>query len=276
MEFNPYEPVCVGFSGKAGSGKTETAKALIPQQTYVYSDVEKFPETMWDHYWFSAPLYEMANIKMNIEGADTESRKLYLLHNVLNGLMAQRIPYEDLVELVYDIYAMPCVVEGMKPRTFLTHSSDIIKATGYVDCFSDYVKRRIRNDYIRIEHDAERNDQDVPWYIGIVSDVRYPREAEMVKSHQNSILIKFETSDEVREQRLLNRDGVLLTSTQRQHNSETGFDDIPDECYDYIINTDGLTLEEQMLRVRNILGEYVPLPSLSQKKKSVPELEVTK
>lgn len=261
MSFNVDEPVCVGFSGKAGSGKTYTAKLLIPQQTFMYGDVEKFPAVVWDHYWFSAPLYEMANVKTTIEGVDQKNRKLYMLHEIISSLMSQRISYDDLIELVYDIYAMPCEIEGAKPRTFLTSASDLCKRE-YTDCFVDFVKRKVRNDYLNLLGDVERNDQEMPWYVAVISDVRYPSEALMVKNHPNSLLIKFETSEDVRNQRLMNRDGVTLTPTQGQHTSEMEFENIPDEWYDFIIDTDSLTLEEQTSRVYNILKEYLPLPEL--------------
>ncbi len=244
--FIPTQPIYVGFCGPAGSGKTSTAKKIVPGITVsLLSDPSSFPDVIWGHHWLSQPLYEMASTLTELYGEELTDRKLYALHDIVNSIMMKRIPYDDLVELVYDIYHMPVDnYDGQKPRTFLQTVGDMCR-NQYEDCFSNYVKYKIYNTYRSECIEYDRHDQDEPWYIGIVEDVRTVREAKMIKDQPNNILIKFTASPAVLRDRLLNRDGVDLAPEQASHRTENEFNGIPDEDFDLILDTDSLSVDDQ-------------------------------
>lgn len=257
IDVSSSNPIFIGFCGPAGSGKTSTAKSIVPASSFsFYGDIanpnDPDGSIVWDHLWFAMPLYEIANYRLMTEGPESKDRIMYGIHDVLNSVMQRRIPYDDLIELVYDVYSMPCKVEGTKPRSFLQNVGSYCRNL-YKDCFTDYIKYKIYNNYRNISIEFDRNDMDPPTYMAIISDVRMPNEAQMIKSQQNNILIKFTASKEVLNERLMNRDGLLLTSDQTNHESEKGVNEIPDEWFDIIIDTSDMTVEDQAKAVRDFM-----------------------
>ena len=94
-------------------------------------------------------------------------------------------------------------------------------------------------------------------YFCIVSDIRMPNEAAMISSFKGGVVVKFTASDAVRQNRLLNRDGFLMTEAQASHESER-VDDIPADLITAVIDTDALSIEEQARatkdQVLNLVG----------------------
>lgn len=255
IDFSSSNPVYIGFCGAAGSGKTSTARAIVPSSSFsFYGDVSNYSDNniLWDHFWFAMPLYEISNCRLITEGTDVKDRVMYGIHDIVNSVMQRKIAYDDLIELVYDIYAMPCKIEGTKPRTFLQDVGSLCRDL-YKNCFTDYIKYKVYNTYRAIISEYDRNDLDPPTYMAIVSDVRMPNEAEMIKNQPNNILIKFTASKEVLDKRLIDRDGLLLTSSQTSHESERGVNEIPEEWFDLVLDTDNLTVEQQAEAVKNFM-----------------------
>ncbi len=274
--FNPAQPIYVGLGGVAGTGKTSTAKRIVPASSASsYGDVSPsnneldallwehigsnpFPKIVWDHYWFAMPLYDMYNARVDIQGEDKKDRTLYAIHDVVNSLMSKGIPYDDMVELVYDIYSFPLQSDlNEKPRTFLQLVGDLCRAQN-PDCFANYIKYKVYDRYRTVMSEYSRADEDEPWFISIVSDLRMPNEAEMLKSRTNNILIKFICEDKVRAERIEDRDGKPMDASQQQHKSETSLALIPDEMYDLILDTTDMTLKEQATAVYTyIVGNLI-------------------
>lgn len=256
------QPVYIGFSGPAGSGKTATAKLIVPTiRVSLYGDVgdsneEDDVDIVWDHFWLSAPLYALHNIRTTITGDDSQDRMLYAIHEIANSVMKEKIEYEELIELVYDVLAFPLTDIGDKPRTFLQQVGDLF-INRYKNCFADYTKYKVHNTWQHLNYEYDSADRKSPLYLAIVSDVRMPHEAEMIKTRPQHCLIKFTADEETRTERLLDRDGMALDSTQSVHKTETGVAEIPDEWYDAIIDTTDLTLEEQReLVFEAVLGSH--------------------
>jgi dephospho-CoA kinase len=243
--FSPDQPVFIGLCGPAGSGKTSTANRLIPPVTE--NTLGEYPTNVWYHTWFAFPLYMMASAKRDIQGMDEKNRKLYAIHEVVNDLVMKRCSFDDMIELIYDIYAMP-LDNTDKPRSFLQNAGDLCRQR-YEDCFADYVKYRILSNYRNIAKDYIAEDYDPPKYYALISDVRMPNEAKMIKQQENGILIKLTATPEILKERLYERDGVLLNPSQAEHNSENSFSQIPEDWFDAIIDTTNKTLNEVAFEV---------------------------
>ena len=254
--FVSNQPIILGLSGKAGSGKTSVAESIIPKGSM---ETVKFGIN-WDHIFYALPLYEMASIKKNIIGFNEESRKLYSLHEVLyevyGGSPIGNMPHYDiLIEKVKQIYNTPVEQEGIKPRTFLQKAGDICRQD-YPECFAHWAiikSNRLYNQFCN-----ENDDMDNSKMAIIISDVRYPNEAAAIQKQPNGIVICFDASDEILNNRLLKRDGQLPTKVQSEHASENGIEAVK-EMADVIINTDNMSLEDQTLNTLIALGMEVKI-----------------
>lgn len=242
--FNTQHPIIIGLAGKAGSGKTSVAESLIPK-----GSIETTHHGMkWDHIFYALPLYELASIKRNITGHNEDSRKMHAIHDVLydiyGGSAIANMPhYEILVEKVKEIYNFPLEKNSEKPRSFLQAAGDICRAYD-PDCFAKWAiikTNKIYKEYLRSFEDL---DNALPFCM-IISDVRYINEAQRILAQPNSYLISFEASKETLEDRLLKRDGKLMSLEQSSHSTEQGIDLIR-EISSIVIDTNNLTLEEQV------------------------------
>lgn len=237
------QPIILGLAGKAATGKTSVAEAIVPkaQINAVSSDI------VWEHIFFALPLYEMASIKKTIQGIRERDRRLYSLHSVIyelfGGSPIGAIPdYNVLIDLVKEIYAMPIEHEGTKPRSFLQKAGDSCRAIDK-DCFAKWAiskSKTMFNNYIKSLFEDE---EQLPFTV-VISDVRFANEAEHILAQPNGIVVCYDASDEVRNQRLLNRDGSYMTDEQKNHISEQQID-IVKEMASVVINTDGMSVADQ-------------------------------
>lgn len=247
-----YQPIVVGLIGQAATGKTSVGHAICPPGMSLQTPVV----VEWDHITFASPLYEMVSIKEGIEGPDAADRQLYELHRLLveifGGNPLSGAPsYSDLVSLVHRIYSTPVDKEG-KPRNFLQTVGTWCREL-YPTCFADYARTKILQ---------KSRTCESPLYAGLISDVRYPNEAEMIKAMPNGFLVKFTASDEVREQRLIDRDGATMTFKQKQHSSEQ-VDTIPDELVDVVIDSDELNIRQQAMATRDAVFKTFSLNQIN-------------
>lgn len=238
--YDPNQPIILGLAGKAATGKTSVAEAIVPKAQI---NVEH-EDMIWDHIFFALPLYEMATIRHSIKGLRERDRQLYSLHSVVYDLfggtpIGNVPPYEDLIALVSGIYSMKIEPEDTKPRSFLQKTGDICRALDE-DCFAKWAimkSKSLFNNYIR-------GNDDIKPFCVIVSDVRFVNEAEHILAQPNGILVCYEASDEVRDARILGRDGRYMTDEQKNHKSEKQIDLVRDLA-SAIINTDNMSIQEQ-------------------------------
>lgn len=248
-------PIIVGLSGKAGSGKTSVAEALVPKGSFD----TKIYGAKWDHIFYALPLYEMASIKKNIMGDNAESRKLHALHDVLYEIYGRstlsNVPHYNLfVEKVKEIYNLSIDLEGVKPRTFLQTAGDICRQHD-PNCFSNWAiikSNLIYRQYVKDLIKSESEESISPMYI-LISDVRYVNEAETILKQPNGIVITFDAHQDILDERILKRDGKLMDLKQSNHSSEQQIKEIK-EISSAIINTDNMTLEEQVEATLSSLG----------------------
>lgn len=255
--FRPNQPIYVGFSGKAGTGKTSTANKIVPSTSVSsYGEVETnsaiwggmgddaFPSLVWDHFYLARPLYDLYEARTNIMGEDAQDRILYAIHDVVHSLMMKNIPYDDLIELVYDIFHFPLGPGEGKPRSFLQQVGDLCRSK-YDLCMSNHMKYKVYNAWQNLSSEYHSHEEDPPWYVAIVSDVRRIDEAEMLRTRPNNFMVKFTASPEELRDRLYSRDGTFMTTEQMSHVSEMESEQIPDDWFDLILDTTGMTLTEQ-------------------------------
>lgn len=252
--FSLTEPIYVGFVGPAGSGKTFTAKSIVPPSTSsLYNDPGTFPNVIWDHQWMSLPLYSIYNARTQTIGIDVKNRILYTIHDIVNSVVMKQLSFDDMIELIYDLYSLPITnSEDEKPRTFLQQSGDLFLKNN-LTCLAKYAKYKVYSMWQSACVEYDRNDLETPWYIGIISDVRQDHEAKMIHDQKNNLLIKFEADEKTIRQRLLDRDGILLSNSEASHRTEQGFDLIPNEWYDLVIDTTTMSREEQIKTVKDFI-----------------------
>jgi len=245
---NHNAPIVVGISGLAGAGKTSTAESIVAG-----SVMTQVAGAWWDHTYFAAPLYALATIRRKTLGELSIERQLYQAMSLYMEMYVNPIygapTFDDLIRLVKETVDMPIPLdEDIKPRAFLQQVG--LKARELNSkCFVNYTRSNIRKRF------NSRSDQDKP-YIMLVSDLRYPDEAEMITNHENSIIIKLNASQKVREDRIHKRDGKPMTEEQLNHESESFFDAIPEN---YTIETDNITLAEQSEIFRDIIIKHFNL-----------------
>lgn len=246
------QPIILGLSGKAGSGKTSVAEAIVPKgsmETVKYG-------INWDHIFYALPLYEMASIKKNTVGFNEDSRKLYALHNVLyevyGGSPIGNMPdYDVLVDKVRQINNLPIEKEGIKPRTFLQKAGDICREFD-PNCFSNWAiikANKLYKSYIKQQAD----DDNINPMCVIISDVRYLNEAKGILKQPNGFVISFDADEDVLKERLIKRDGKMMDQSQTEHSSELEAEQVK-QIASTIINTNHMTLEEQVSATLTYLG----------------------
>lgn len=258
MNYNPNKPIILGLAGKALTGKTSAAEAIVPKARIAESE----NSLLWDHIYFALPLYELASIRKMVSGTRSKVRQLYAIHdavyNLFGGSPIGNVPeYEDMVSLVQKIYSIPIEPEGIKPRTFLQTVGDLCRAE-QENCFVDWALGRakmIHNEYIK---SLNEDSTPLPFSV-IISDVRMINEAKAIKDSENGILVCYTASEQVRRERMLKRDGAEMTSEQLNHISELQMDEVS-KMADLVIDTDDKTVNQQAALtsefVQSLVGVY--------------------
>lgn len=248
-------PIYVGFSGPAGSGKTSTANKIAGP-----GGVRSLGSPiLFDHYFLAKPLYDIVSTKRMIEGEDAKSRKLYEIHDTVSEIIGRSVEYDDLVELVYDIYAMDAGLDGeSKPRSFMQQVGDMLRGA-YEDCFVDTVIRRSALQWADTVNAVLDSDEPLPtpYNFILISDTRRLNEFNKLRAQQNCILVRLEASRETLNQRLIERDGHGMTEEQWNHPTETEANEVPKDWFDLVLDTNELSLNEQARAVRDFLIDMV-------------------
>jgi cytidylate kinase len=239
-------PIIIGLCGRAGTGKTSVANAIVPSHTIKF---DHHNGVVWDHSFFAMPLYEMASIKRMTKGEKEEDRILFQLHEVLFDLFGSSPlygapPYDEFIKMTKDIAALPMPIsDEVKPRAFLQKAGEICREQ-YENCFTQWAKRKAYQRSATLLSDPDEENETIDRYVCLISDVRYENEGEMIKSLPGGILIRFDASPEVRLERLNKRDGYTMPDSELNHKSEQ-VELIREEIIDSIIDTDNMSIEQQ-------------------------------
>lgn len=244
MNFNENHPIIIGLAGKAGSGKTSVAEALVPKGSIEVS----LGGIKWDHIFYALPLYELSSIRRTISGTNSKNRQLYAIHDVLfnlyGGSALGNIPsYENLVQKVNAIHNLPIEPEGIKPRSFMQKAGDICR-DGFEDCFAKWAILKSNKLHSMYKKSLTEDELEVPYAV-IISDVRFINEAKTILDQPNGMVICFDATKEVLQDRLIKRDGKLMTEEQMSHLSEQQIGDIM-KIASNTIDTSNMSLEEQV------------------------------
>lgn len=248
-------PIILGLAGKAATGKTSVAEHIVPKAQINKPIIENI---LWDHIFFALPLYELASAKKNTLGQRQKDRQLFAIHEVVYDIFGKSalgsVPsYEQFCELVKDIYNLPIEPEGIKPRSFLQKAGDLCRAYDE-QCFAKWgiIKAsKIFRDHMYTE---EYLDNSTPMCV-IISDVRFENEAAMIAKQPNGIVICYEASDDIRSQRMMKRDGQLMTGEQMNHKSELQIE-LVKQYSSAIINTDNMSIEEQTKQTLKLVQSF--------------------
>lgn len=254
MEKNikPNSPIILGLAGKAGSGKTSVAEQIVPKGSFSTSSYG----IVWDHIFYALPLYELSSIRRTISGVNEDSRQLYAIHSVMYEIYGASsigsIPhYEDFIGRVNKIKNLPIEPEGVKPRSFLQNAGDICR-DGFEDCFAKWgisKSNKIYNNYVR---SIDEDDIENPFAV-IISDVRFENEARAILEQPNGMVICFDADQSVLNQRILDRDGRLMTEEHMSHKSEQQIS-IVKELATAVIDTTNMNIEEQTKATLEAIG----------------------
>lgn len=260
--YNPDYPIVVGFAGKAATGKTSVAEAIVPKASF-----DNFRSGIyWDHIFFAMPLYELLAIRTKIEGVNSQSRKLFAIHETLYDLYGNTtlgsVPdYHSFISLVDSIGREPLDLEGAKPRSFLQKAGDMCRAHD-PKCFAKWgVKKsyELHREYVK---SLEEDEESKPYCV-LISDVRFENEAEAILKLPNSMLIMFDASDEVRRERIFSRDGVYMTDAQMSHRSEKEIDNFAHTA-SATIDSSSMSVEDQAVKTITLIKEKFGLTSYAQ------------
>lgn len=269
--FNPNYPVVLGLSGKALTGKTCTADIFATGITGRAVDPAAVAAVhrkylAWEHLFFALPLKRMAAARTKILGRQAADRVRYELHAILlevfgvNPLFGAP-PYHQLVDMVEQIATLP--LEEGKPRTFLQYVGTEICRGYEKNCWVNWMDHKIKELHLAFVRELDREVAaadgvfDGPTTMGVViSDIRFPNEAELVYNHPNGVVVRFSASDRIRQERAVERDNRLMSTEQLTHASEQGVEAIP---ADWVIDLDTSTLSiaEQALQTQAILFDQI-------------------
>lgn len=259
--YTPEHPIVLGLHGRALTGKTVTANGIAPMgppKTLAYQPIT------WDHLFYALPIYRMATAKQKIEGVGAEDRIKYEIHATLLELFGGSPlwgapPYDELIDMVNTLAAIPAP-PGYKPRTFLQQAGTLCRGWD-PDCFIKWMNNKITTKFatyleeLRLE-ELEANEMDeVASSVGfgvVVSDIRFENEARLVTDRRNGVLVKLWAREDVLQERSMKRDGRVLSKTQASHESEN--QEIPEELFDYVLDTSDMSVSEQIVAVKKILA----------------------
>jgi len=255
MNIDIDQPIILGLSGQAATGKTSVAEYIVPK-AQINSTTSNIT---WDHIFLALPLYEMASIKTNIKGLRERERQLYSLHEVIydlyGGSPIGNIPdYDELISLTKSIYNLPIEADGIKPRSFLQKTGDLCRDIDE-DCFARWAISKSHKLFKNYLKDDALFSNSNPFCV-IISDVRFVNEAEWILKQRNGLVICFEASDEVRNQRLMKRDGRQMTKEQSEHKSEQQIHLIK-QMANKVIDTNNLSIEQQSHAVISYIQELI-------------------
>lgn len=255
MSFNydPNYPIILGLAGKAATGKTSVAESIVPKAAFAATR----QGMLWEHIFFAMPLYEFYSSKTKIEGLNSESRKLFSIHQTLYELYGSSplgaMPhYDEFVSLTKKIATKPIDFDGSKPRSFLQEVGDMCR-TYDANCFAKWGISKANKLFLDYKKTLSEDEEEIPYCV-IISDVRFKNEAEAILSSPNGMLIVFDADPTVRQERILLRDGVMMTQEQMSHKSEKEIDLFSDHA-SAIIDSSSMTIEEQALATMKIVRE---------------------
>lgn len=285
---NPNAPIVVGLAGQAGSGKTVTAQSLAPtaqvmtnncrcnhdtsshnnteddtscnEEECTCSSINYEGSIYWTHLFFALPIYRIVTARQKIIGDNSRNRILYEIHEAIVDLFG-RSPiysaiknYDDLIELVRYVATIPCEPAGEKARTFMQEFGSLCREYDE-NVFVNWMNRKIQEEYREFSKEYS-SDRYPGLKLGIVlSDIRFANEVKSVVDNPNGILYKFTASPEVIQDRLLDRDGKVLSATQSNHESENGLTLVKDEDFDEIIDTSNFTVSDQANYIKNLVSK---------------------
>ena len=252
QNYNPEYPIIVGLAGKAATGKTSVAEAIVPKASFS----NEREGMVWDHIFFAMPIYEFYSIRTKIEGIDAESRKLFAtqetLYDLYGGSPIGGVPdYDTFIELNRKIAATSMTDGGLKPRSYLQKIGDYCREHDE-KCFAKWGIRKAGK--IHREHIKYSGEEDIKPHCILISDVRFLNEAEAILASPNGMIIMFEASDDIRKDRILSRDGVIMTEEQMSHKSEQQIDLMTD-MVTAKIDSSSMNVEAQAVATINIIKE---------------------
>lgn len=247
--------------GPSGSGKSETAKGIAAPEGIILTKEYKDTIVKFDTMALSSPLIEMHSIKRNTQGHNAQDRRLWLLSQIVGEVIPPlNASFEDYIELIYDIESYNLNIKTndgveIRDRDFMTGIADMCHSM-VKDPFCRHLTNRVRDE--RRRH-LENHTEDKPFhYLVIVSDLRLRRELNYFQNQfQNTILIKLDVDENTQKQRLLNRDGFLLTQNQESHETQTS--PFNDEEFDLVVNSRNLSLEDQISMTESYIMNQLPI-----------------
>lgn len=253
--YHKDHPIIVGLAGKAATGKTSVAEGIVPKGS-INSPIRN--GIFWDHIFFALPIYELASIRKNILGARQADRQLFAIHETVYDIFGKTalgsIPsYDDFTKLVKDIMDLPVDSANYKPRSFLQKAGDLCRQYD-PECFAKWGILKATRLFFQYTRTELYEESEMPMAV-IISDVRFKSEADSILKQPNGIIICYETSDEIRNERMMKRDGHLMTTDQKNHQSEQQMEYIK-SVSSAIIDSSTLTVEEQTEKTLDIISQY--------------------
>lgn len=219
-------------------------------------------QVLWNHLFFALPIYRVASARQKIKGDKAHERTLFEIHEALldlfgrNPLFSVISYYDDFVDLVKHVAGMYCEPEGTKARSFMQNFGLLCREYDE-DVFVKWVLRKVAEEHRTFQSEFPTDGYPNLRFGSVISDVRFPNEARLIKEQSNGILIKLTGDPEVLRNRLIDRDGQALTDEQAAHPSENSISLIPESDFDAVLDTSLLTVQDQVEAVKTIVDKIV-------------------
>lgn len=244
---NDDYPIVIGLSGLPGTGKSTVANGLVPNMAV---RIDEKTDTVWDCLRFSVPCKAIVNIRTQVTGEDAIDRQLYQVMNVYLDLFGSPLfggpKFEELVELTYESLEL-----SMGQRE-LSQAIGAMCRSHQPEVFSQWMRKKINNRFKLFEEHST--------HIIIIPDANYPEDTDMIRAQPNGLVIDLCASDEMRDERLNERDDLSFVKNEYDARLEELHQSI---TYDTQVDTTDLSKEDQLITVHGIIAEKFDIRSKS-------------
>lgn len=240
--------VLLGIKGPSYAGKNILSRMIVPSASTTSIDEEEKNNKghffTWSSVPFTLPIKGLYRSLMSINGYYAKDRKLYAVHSELsvlfgNSPISGAPPYDDLVELVYEVVDYKLDDSAKSQRDFMQWIGNRCRELR-PDCFISSAKAQIVKDHHATVSEwlSGRDEGDpIPTaHIVVIPDGRLQAEGEFIHNYPHSYIVDLDLDEFSIKQRALELDATNLTPEQLKDSTETEVRYWPKEWIDHYVD----------------------------------------